>query len=118
MSRQEVIESDQARLRSQARASSSPQLAADRARDAHLIGQFGVGFYSAFIVAGRVTLLTRRAGLAPERGVRWESTGEGDFFVETVPKEARGTDVDLHLREGGGRAALRHEAARDSAQIF
>jgi molecular chaperone HtpG len=74
------------------------QLAADRARDANLIGQFGVGFYSAFIVADRVTLITRRAGLGAEHGVRWESTGEGDYTVETIPKDARGTDVVLHLR--------------------
>ena len=60
------------------------QLAADRAKDANLIGQFGVGFYSAFIVADRVTLMTRRAGLRPEHGVRWESTGEGEYTVETV----------------------------------
>ena len=66
--------------------------------DAHLIGQFGVGFYSAFIVADRVTLTTRRAGLTPEHGVQWESTGEGGYTVETVRKEARGTDVVLHLR--------------------
>ena len=64
---------------SPARASSSSALTADRAKDAHLIGQFGVGFYSAFIVADRVTLVTRRAGLAAEHGVRWESAGEGDY---------------------------------------
>ena len=74
------------------------QLTADRAKDAHLIGQFGVGFYAAFIVADRVTLVTRRAGLAPEHGVRWESAGAGDYTVETVEKATRGTDVVLHLR--------------------
>jgi molecular chaperone HtpG len=74
------------------------QLAADRSKDANLIGQFGVGFYSAFIVADRVTLVTRRAGLGAEHGVRWESTGEGDYTVETVDKQPRGTDVILHLR--------------------
>src|SRR6187399_986605 len=73
-------------------------LTADRAKDAHLIGQFGVGFYSAFIVADRVTLLTRRAGLGAEHGVRWESSGEGDYTVETIHKAGRGTDVILHLR--------------------
>jgi molecular chaperone HtpG len=74
------------------------QLASDRAKDAHLIGQFGVGFYSSFIVSDRVTLMTRRAGLGPEHAVRWESTGEGDYTVETIRKESRGTDVILHLR--------------------
>jgi molecular chaperone HtpG len=74
------------------------QLASDKARDANLIGQFGVGFYSAFIVADTVTLVTRRAGLGHEHGVRWESAGEGDYTVETVTKASRGTDVILHLR--------------------
>jgi molecular chaperone HtpG len=74
------------------------QLTADRAKDAHLIGQFGVGFYAAFIVADRVTLVTRRAGLTAEHGVRWESTGEGSYTVEAVEKATRGTDVILHLR--------------------
>jgi molecular chaperone HtpG len=74
------------------------QLAAERTRDANLIGQFGVGFYSAFIVADHVTLITRRAGAARELGVRWESSGEGDYTIETVDREFRGTDVILHLR--------------------
>lgn len=73
-------------------------LTGDQARDAHLIGQFGVGFYSAFIVAAKVTLTTRRAGAAPGEGVRWESAGEGDYTIETVDKPSRGTDVMLHLR--------------------
>ena len=73
-------------------------LTSDRAKDAHLIGQFGVGFYSAFIVADRVTLTTRRAGLTPEHGVRWESEGKGEYTVETVHNETRGTEVVLHLR--------------------
>jgi molecular chaperone HtpG len=76
------------------------RLTADAAKDAQLIGQFGVGFYSAFIVAERVTLATRRAGTAADDGVRWESTGEGAYTVETVPKGTRGTDVTLHLRVG------------------
>ena len=76
------------------------RLTADTAKDAQLIGQFGVGFYSAFIVAERVTLVTRRAGTAADDGVRWESTGEGAYTVETVPKVTRGTDVTLHLRAG------------------
>lgn len=75
-------------------------LTGDQAKDAHLIGQFGVGFYSAFIVADKVTLITRRAGLGHEHGVRWESSGAGDYTIETVTKEGRGTDVILHLREG------------------
>lgn len=73
-------------------------LTGDQARDAHLIGQFGVGFYSAFIVADKVTLTTRRAGAAPGEGVRWESAGEGDYTIEPVDKPSRGTDVTLHLR--------------------
>ena len=75
-------------------------LTGDQAKDAHLIGQFGVGFYSSFIVADKVTIVTRRAGLGVEHGVRWESDGQGDYTVETVTKEGRGTDVILHLREG------------------
>ena len=75
-------------------------LTGDQAKDANLIGQFGVGFYSSFIVADKVTLLTRRAGVGAEHGVRWESAGEGDYTLETVEKPARGTEITLHLREG------------------
>ena len=75
-------------------------LTGDQAKDAHLIGQFGVGFYSSFIVADKVTLITRRAGMGAEHGVRWESDGGGEYTLETVPREARGTEVILHLREG------------------
>lgn len=75
-------------------------LTGDQARDARLIGQFGVGFYSAFIVADKVSVRSRRAGLGPEHGVLWESTGEGEYRIETIHKETRGTDVVLHLREG------------------
>ena len=75
------------------------RLSGDQARDAQLIGQFGVGFYSGFIVADRVTVVSRRAGLAANEAVRWESDGTGSFTVETVEREARGTDVVLHLRE-------------------
>ena len=99
MSRQEVIEHIGTIAKSGTR-EFFERLAADRAHEAQLIGQFGVGFYSAFIVADRVTLRTRRAGMTPEHGVLWESTGEGEFTVETVRKESRGTDVVLHLREG------------------
>ncbi len=73
-------------------------LSGDQAKDANLIGQFGVGFYSAFIIADKVTLTTRRAGAT--ESVRWESTGEGDFTLETADKATRGTEVVLHLREG------------------
>ncbi|MCX7961495.1 MAG: molecular chaperone HtpG [Burkholderiales bacterium] len=78
-------------------------LTGDRAKDLRLIGQFGVGFYSSFIVADRVTLVTRRAGLAPTEAVRWEcdmAKGGGEYTVEPAEKAARGTDVILHLREG------------------
>jgi molecular chaperone HtpG len=75
-------------------------LTGDQRKDALLIGQFGVGFYSSFVVADRVTILTRRAGLPPEQGVRWESDGQGEYTVETIEKPTRGTDVILHLREG------------------
>src|SRR5512139_655008 len=75
-------------------------LTGDQAKDAHLIGQFGVGFYSSFIVADKVTLVTRRAGMGPEHGVRWESDGQGEYSLETVEKVGRGTEVILHLREG------------------
>ncbi|HMR70161.1 MAG TPA: molecular chaperone HtpG, partial [Rubrivivax sp.] len=74
-------------------------LEGDRKKDANLIGQFGVGFYSGFIVADRITVESRRAGLPAADGVRWSSDGSGDFEVETIAREARGTDVILHLRE-------------------
>ena len=73
-------------------------LSGDQAKDANLIGQFGVGFYSAFIIADKVTLTTRRAGAT--EAVRWESAGEGDFTLEDADKATRGTEVVLHLREG------------------
>jgi molecular chaperone HtpG len=75
-------------------------LTGDQAKDANLIGQFGVGFYSAFIVADKLVLETRRAGLTHEHGVRWESNGEGSYSLETIDKPARGTSVTLHLKEG------------------
>ncbi|MCG5525755.1 molecular chaperone HtpG [Ectothiorhodospira haloalkaliphila] len=75
------------------------RLTGDQKKDAHLIGQFGVGFYSSFIVADRVTLTTRRAGMGAEHGVRWESDGSGEFTVETVEKAGRGTEVVLHLKK-------------------
>jgi molecular chaperone HtpG len=72
----------------------------DKKGDANLIGQFGVGFYSGFIVADRITVESRRAGLPAHEGVRWTSDGSGQFEVETIDKATRGTDVTLHLREG------------------
>ncbi|HVU68870.1 MAG TPA: molecular chaperone HtpG [Ktedonobacteraceae bacterium] len=75
-------------------------LTGDQQRDANLIGQFGVGFYSAFVVADRVTLTTRKAGLPASEGARWESAGEGEYTLETVEKATRGTEIVLHLREG------------------
>jgi molecular chaperone HtpG len=73
-------------------------LTGDQAKDANLIGQFGVGFYSAFIIADKVTLITRRAG--SKEAVKWESSGEGDYTLEAAEKTSRGTDIILHLREG------------------
>jgi len=74
-------------------------LSGDQQKDSQLIGQFGVGFYSAFIVADRVEVLTRKAGLAPEQGVRWESRADGEFTVENTVRPERGTTVVLHLKE-------------------
>ena len=76
------------------------QLTGDQQKDAHLIGQFGVGFYSSFIVADKVTVLTRRAGEKPDQGVRWESDGGGEYAVEMLEKPERGTEITLHLRAG------------------
>lgn len=99
MSRQEVIDHIGTIAKSGTREFFN-SLTGDQVKDANLIGQFGVGFYSAFIVADKVTLISRRAGLTMEHGVRWESSGEGDYTLETVEKESRGTQIVLHLREG------------------
>ena len=99
MSRDEVVEN----IGTIAKSGTSEffqSLTGDQRKDANLIGQFGVGFYSAFIVAERVTLLTRRAGATAEQGVQWESSGQGEYTLETINKPTRGTDVILHLREG------------------
>lgn len=98
MSRQEVIDHIGTIAKSGTREFFN-SLTGDQAKDAHLIGQFGVGFYSAFIIADKVTLITRRAGLTPEHGIRWESSGEGDYTLETVTKPTRGTEIILSLRK-------------------
>lgn len=98
MTRQEVIDNIGTIARSGTKAFFG-KLTGDEAKDSQLIGQFGVGFYSAFIVADKVTLKTRRAGLTAEHGVIWESAGEGEFSIENVDMPSRGTEVTLHLRE-------------------
>ncbi|HCB3600070.1 molecular chaperone HtpG [Serratia marcescens] len=75
-------------------------IGSDQAKDSQLIGQFGVGFYSAFIVADKVTVRTRAAGATDDEGVFWESAGEGDYTIADITKETRGTEITLHLREG------------------
>lgn len=99
MSRQEVIENIGTIAKSGTKAFFET-LTGDAKKDANLIGQFGVGFYSSFIIADSVTLITRRAGLSAEHGVKWESGGEGDFNIENVDKAERGTEIILHLRDG------------------
>lgn len=99
MNRQEVIDNIGTIARSGTKAFFG-KLTGDQAKDSQLIGQFGVGFYSAFIVADKVTLKTRRAGLTAEHGVLWESGGEGEFSIETIEKPTRGTEITLYLREG------------------
>src|SRR6478609_8036891 len=99
MSRQEVIE----HIGTIAKSGTREFLAAltgDQRQDASLIGQFGVGFYSAFIAADRVTLTTRRSGLTAAEGVRWESDGRGSYTLETIDQDERGTSITLHLRQG------------------
>lgn len=76
------------------------QLSGDQQKDSQLIGQFGVGFYSAFIVADKVDVFTRRAGVDPSEGVHWSSTGEADYEIETVEQAERGTKIVLHLKKG------------------
>ena len=86
-------------------------LSGDQAKDARLIGQFGVGFYSSFIVADRVTLTTRRAGLPATAGVRWESAGEGDYTIEPMTRPERGTEIVLHLRDEQAELLSRYRLA-------
>lgn len=98
MNRDEVIENIGTIARSGTKAFIQ-KLSEDQSRDLSQIGQFGVGFYSAFIVADEVTLITRRAGMGPEHGVKWTSRGEGEYTLQTVDKTDRGTTIILHLRE-------------------
>jgi molecular chaperone HtpG len=77
------------------------KLTDDQSKDSQLIGQFGVGFYSAFIVADSVTVRTRAAGASVDEAVQWHSSGEGEYTIETINKESRGTDIVLHMREEG-----------------
>src|SRR6266700_2169441 len=99
MSREEVIEQIGTIAKSGTR-EFLRSLTGDQQKDANLIGQFGVGFYSSFIVADKVTLRTRHAGLDSQHGVLWESNGQGEYTIETTEKPSRGTEVVLHLREG------------------
>lgn len=98
MSRQEVTETI-GTIASSGTRKFFEAMSGDQTKDSELIGQFGVGFYSAFIVADKVTLLSRKAGLGPEHGVQWISDGEGSYSIENINKPNRGTDVVLHLKE-------------------
>jgi len=98
MSRQEVMDNI-GTIASSGTRKFLEKLSGDQAKDARMIGQFGVGFYASFIVADKVTVETRRAGLGAEEGVRWESSGEGEYTLETIERKARGTTVTLHLRQ-------------------
>ncbi|MBN8476928.1 molecular chaperone HtpG [Sulfuritalea sp.] len=99
MSREEVI-ADLGTIAKSGTREFFSQLSGDQQKDASLIGQFGVGFYSSFIVADKVTVRTRRAGVEPSQGVLWESEGAGEFSIEMAERPARGTEITLHLREG------------------
>ncbi|MGN8276006.1 molecular chaperone HtpG [Pseudomonas sp. SMV71] len=99
MSREEVI-THLGTIAKSGTADFMKNLSGDQKKDSHLIGQFGVGFYSAFIVAERVEVFSRRAGLAASEGVHWSSKGEGEFEVATVDKADRGTRIVLHLKSG------------------
>ena len=98
MSEQEAIDNLGTIAKSGTRAFAA-RLSGDDKADSQLIGQFGVGFYAGFIVADKITVESRRAGLPPEQGVRWVSDGSGDFEVEAITRAARGTGVILHLRD-------------------
>ncbi|KKD59380.1 heat shock protein 90 [Grimontia sp. AD028] len=98
MSRDEVIE-NLGTIAKSGTADFFKQLSEDQSKDSQLIGQFGVGFYSAFIVADKVTVMTRAAGAEASEGVQWESAGEGEYTIEGIDKASRGTSITLHLRE-------------------
>lgn len=98
MNRQEVIENI-GTIANSGTKKFFDNMTGDQSKDSQLIGQFGVGFYSAFIVADKVTLRTRRAGDDAQEGVEWESEGKGDFTIETIEKAKRGTEITLHLRD-------------------
>lgn len=98
MNREEVVENIGTIAKSGTREFLS-KLTGDAAKDSHLIGQFGVGFYSSFIVADKVTLKTRRAGEAADQGVIWESSGEDGYSLESTTKETHGTEIILHLKD-------------------
>ncbi|MGL4829787.1 MAG: molecular chaperone HtpG [Vibrio sp.] len=100
MSREEVIE-NLGTIAKSGTAEFFSKLSQEQSKSSQLIGQFGVGFYSAFIVADAVTVRTRAAGSVPSDAVQWYSKGEGEYTVETINKEARGTDIILYLREEG-----------------
>ncbi|MDE3207215.1 MAG: molecular chaperone HtpG, partial [Pseudomonadota bacterium] len=97
MSREEVVENIGTIARSGTRRFIEA-MTGEASKDMNLIGQFGVGFYSSFIVADRVTLFTRRAGRPSDEGVKWESTGEGEYTLEQIERQERGTEIILHLR--------------------
>lgn len=98
MSREEIIENLGTIAKSGTRAFLE-SLTGDQSKDAHLIGQFGVGFYSSFVVADKVTVKSRRAGMKLDQGVLWESSGEGEYTVKNIDKPERGTEVILHLKK-------------------
>lgn len=98
MSRQEVMETI-GTIASSGTKKFVEAITGDESEDNRLIGQFGVGFYSSYIVADKVTIETRRAGLTSEHGVRWESTGEAEYSIENIERPERGTSITLHLRE-------------------
>ena len=98
MSREDVIE-HLGTIAKSGTADFFAKLSEDQSKDSQLIGQFGVGFYSAFIVANAVTVRTRAAGLSADQAVQWHSTGEGEYTVEDISKDSRGTDIILHMRD-------------------
>src|SRR5690606_32975301 len=97
MSRDEVID-NLGTIAKSGTAAFMQQLTGDQKKDAQLIGQFGVGFYSSFIVADKVVVRTRRAGAPAAEAVRWECDGEAEFSIETIEKATRGTTIELHLK--------------------